>query len=84
MTYFDVYVCCDHCQYPEPDKGKNFRECRKKHYDEFQRVKEFRQKGSFLEDEDDKNSDKMEGESKDSSPSASTCNAINTGNGKST
>ncbi|TYJ19451.1 hypothetical protein E1A91_A09G192100v1 [Gossypium mustelinum] len=39
--------------------GRNFKEQRKSHYDEFFKIKELRQKGSFLEDEHDRVEDDL-------------------------
>ncbi|KAA3456274.1 protein phosphatase inhibitor 2-like isoform X2 [Gossypium australe] len=39
--------------------GRNFKEQRKSHYDEFFKIKELRRKGSFLEDEHDRMEDDL-------------------------
>ncbi|KAK8583497.1 hypothetical protein V6N13_108856 [Hibiscus sabdariffa] len=49
-------------QEEEDRNGKSFKEQRKAHYDEYLKIKELRQKGSFLEDEDDE----VEGDSSSS------------------
>lgn len=56
----------------ESDRNASFREQRRAHYDEFRKVKEFRRKGSFFEDEDDENGvNKRRDERCDSSSSLS-------------